>query len=138
MIGQTAQLQFLEPADPASPTAGFKSTGLTGKDLTRARVQFEGATGRPAVGLQFNSEEAKKFAEITARNVDQPVAIFLDEMLLTRPVVKEAIVGGEAEINGDFTVEEAKKLVVQLNAGALPVPVKLIEQRTVGASLGEE
>ena len=138
MIGQTAQLQFLEPADPASPTAGFKSTGLTGKDLTRARVQFEGATGRPAVGLQFNSEGAKKFAEITARNVDQPVAIFLDEMLLTRPVVKEAIVGGEAEINGDFTVEEAKKLVVQLNAGALPVPVKLIEQRTVGASLGEE
>jgi preprotein translocase subunit SecD len=138
MIGQTAQLQFLEPVDLASPSAGFKSTDLTGEDLVKSQVQFDNNTGKPVVGLQFNPEGAKKFAEITARNIGQPVAIFLDNEPLTVPKVEEAITGGEAVINGNFTVESAKKLMVQLNAGALPVPIKIVEQRSVGASLGTE
>jgi preprotein translocase subunit SecD len=138
MIGQTAQLRFFEPADSASLSAGFKPTDLTGKDLVRSRVQFDNNTGKPVVGLQFNTDGAKEFAEITARNVGQPVAIFLDNEPLTIPKVEEAITGGEAVINGNFTVESAEKLAVQLNAGALPVPIKIVEQRSVGASLGTE
>ncbi|MFH1840929.1 MAG: protein translocase subunit SecD [Candidatus Shapirobacteria bacterium] len=138
MIGQTAQLRFWEYADPASPSAGFKPTDLTGKDLEKSQVQFDNNTGKPVVGLRFTGDGAKKFAEITERNVGQPVAIFLDDEALTIPRVEEAITAGEAVINGDFTTESAKKLAVQLNAGALPVPIKVMEQRTVGASLGEE
>jgi len=141
LIGQTAQLDFRElsqEATAAASFADFKSTGLTGKDLTRSRVEFDSNTGRPVVGLEFSDEGGKKFAEITKRNVEKPVAIFLDELPLTMPVVKEEITAGRAVISGDFNLDEAKKLSIQLNAGALPVPIKIVEQRNVGASLGEE
>jgi len=141
LIGQTAQLDFRElpqEATMASSLTDFKPTGLTGKDLFRSRIEFDSNTGKPVVSLEFSDEGGKKFAEITKRNVEKPVAIFLDELPLTVPVVKEEINTGKAMISGDFRLEEAKKLSIQLNAGALPVPIKIIEQRNIGASLGEE
>jgi preprotein translocase subunit SecD len=142
LIGQTAQLQFLEenPDQEAASKSGefFLQTDLTGKDLKRSVVQFDQNTGSPVVGLEFNPEGAKKFGEITTKNTGKIVAIFLDGAPVSLPVVEEPITTGNAVIRGGFSLEEAKKLAVQLNAGALPVPVKLIEQRNIGATLGEE
>ena len=116
----------------------FRPTGLTGKDLQRSNVQFSQQDGNPVVGLQFNEEGKKKFAEITQNNVGKPVAIFLDEYPITIPNVQEPILNGEAVISGQFTVKEANNLSIQLNAGALPVPIKIVQQETVGPSLGQE
>jgi len=141
LIGQTAQLDFRElpqDATTAASFADFKPTELTGKDLTRSRIEFDSNTGKPVVSLEFSEEGGEKFAKITKRNIGRPLAIFLDEIPLTAPVVKEEITAGKAVISGDFTLDEAKKLSIQLNAGALPVPIKIVEQRNVGASLGEE
>jgi len=141
LIGQTAQLDFRElpaGATTAADLADFKATGLTGKDLSLSQVQFDTNTGAPSVGLKFSAEGAKKFAEITARNVSRPVAIFLDQFPVTIPQVREPITDGSAVITGEFTLEEAKKLAIQLNAGALPVPIKIIEQKNIGATLGAE
>ena len=144
LIGKTAQLDFRELSDDkkASPEGAlifdFLKTDLTGKDLKSSQVQFGNQTGEPTVGLYFNSEGAAKFAEITKRNVNYPVAIFLDDIPLTIPRVNEPILNGEAIISGDFDLKEAKALSIQLNAGALPVPIKIVEQNTIGATLGEE
>ena len=141
LIGQTAQLEFKElspEATQASSLADFLSTGLTGKDLAKSEVKFDPNTGQPVVGLKFSTEGSQKFAEITGRNVNKPVAIFLDEFPVTAPRVQEKITTGDAIISGEFTLDEAKKLSIQLNAGALPVPIKVIEQKNVGATLGEE
>jgi len=141
LIGQTAQLDFRElspEATSASKLSDYKATGLTGKDLSRSQVQFDPNTGEPVVGLKFSDEGAKKFGEITERNIERPVGIFLDELPATLPTVKEKITSGEAIISGEFTLDEAKRLSVQLNAGALPVPIKIIEQRNIGATLGSE
>lgn len=141
LIGQTAQLEFKElspEATQASSLADFLSTGLTGKDLAKSEVKFDPNTGQPVVGLKFSAEGSQKFAEITGRNINRPVAIFLDEFPVTAPRVQEKITSGDAIISGEFTLEEAKKLSIQLNAGALPVPIKIIEQKNVGATLGEE
>lgn len=139
LIGQTAQLDFRELEEELVGTPSvqnFVKTGLTGADLARSQVQFDPNTGAPVVGLTFNREGVEKFAQITARNIGRPLPIFLDDFLLTAPRVNEEITGGEAVITGDFTLEEAKTLSIQLNAGALPVSIQLIEQRTIGPSLG--
>jgi preprotein translocase subunit SecD len=144
LIGKTAQLDFrVLPEDKkASPSGAlifdYQETGLTGSQLKQSQVQFDPQTGEPVVSLEFNAEGAKKFAEITAQNISLPVAIFLDDMPLTAPRVNEAITTGNAVISGSFTVKEAQNLSIQLNAGALPVPLKVVEQRTIGATLGEE
>ncbi len=142
MLGQTASLSFREQVSEASPSAllltDFKPTALTGKDLKKATVQFDQTTGKPIVGLEFNEAGKKLFAELTRANVGKRLAIFLDELPVTIPVVQQEISDGNAVITGDFKVEEAKKLAVQLNAGALPVPIRVVEQRTVGATLGQE
>jgi len=141
LIGQTAQLEFKElapEASQASSLADFLPTGLTGKDLAKSEVKFDPNTGQPVVGLKFSADGSQKFAEITGRNVNKPVAIFLDEFPVTAPRVQEKITTGDAIISGEFTLDEAKKLSIQLNAGALPVPIKIIEQKNVGATLGEE
>jgi len=141
LIGQTAQLEFWEPKEgvvEATSAADFIPTGLTGKDLARSQVQFDQNTGQPMVGLKFNDEGKEKFGQITSRNVGKPVAIILDYMPLTTPMVQEAITSGEAVITGDFTLDYAKALSIQLNAGALPAPIKIIEQRNIGATLGSE
>lgn len=117
---------------------GFKLTKLSGKHLTSAQMQFDQQTGLPIIALKFNEEGRKLFAEITERNVDKPLAIFLDNQLISAPSVREPIRDGEAVISGDFTVDEARDLARKLNAGALPVPIKLVSQSNVGASLGQD
>jgi len=141
LIGQTAQLDFRElsqEATEAATLADYQKTDLTGKNLNKAQAQFDPNTGEPIVGLEFNDEGAKEFGEITGRNVGKPVAIFLDELPITIPLVNEEITSGKAVITGEFTVDEAKLLATQLNAGALPVPIKVVEQRNIGATLGAE
>ena len=146
LIGKTAQLEFRElppeldqdATDSAVPILAFKETGLTGKDLKRATVQFSQQSGEPVVALNFTSEGSQKFAEITKRNVGKQVAIFLDGLPITAPKVNEAITSGDAVISGQFTPKTAKNLAIQLNAGALPVPIKIVEQKNIGATLGEE
>ncbi|MEA3355010.1 MAG: protein translocase subunit SecD [Patescibacteria group bacterium] len=153
LIGQTAQLDFREDtakdADQvnyASPSAftrifSFKSTGLTGKDLKKSLVSFsnsQGSANQPVVSLEFTKQGSEKFAAITTRNINRPVAIFLDNQLVTAPTVNEAILNGQAVISGNFTPETASQLSIQLNAGALPVPIKIINQKNISATLGQD
>ena len=146
LIGQTAQLDFREAVFEELPPestesasiTGFNETGLTGKDLEKAGVSFAQNTNTPQISLKFTDEGSKKFEEITQRNVGQPLAIFLDGGVISAPRVNEAISGGEAVITGQFTLEQAKNLAIQLNAGALPVPITILEQRSIGATLGQE
>lgn len=147
LIGQTALLDFREFSNPADATPGAyvipmitntKPAGLTGKELSRASLTFSQQTGSPEVALEFTSEGAKKFGDITTRLVGRPLAIFLDEIPLTAPNVQTPITDGRAVITGSFSQEEAKTLALQLNAGALPVPVRPVEQRSVEATLGAE
>lgn len=147
LIGQTARLEFREFSDPNEATEGAsvipfttntKSTGLSGKDLKNARLDYSTETGKPQVAVEFTAQGGKTFADITSRLVGKTLPIFLDELPLTWPRVQTAITDGRAVITGEYTVESAKTLALQLNAGALPVPVQVVENRTVGATLGQE
>lgn len=114
----------------------FKNTGLSGKYLKKAEIVFDPNTSAPQVSLEFDSEGSKLFAEITQRNTGKRVAIYLDGIPISAPNVNEPILNGRAVIQGNFRVEQARQLAQRLNAGALPVPIKLIEQKTIGATLG--
>lgn len=147
LIGQTAQLEFREFLHDKDATPGAfvfptlkttKPVGLTGKDLRRAQVTFNTQNGAPEVEIELNNIGAKTFGEVTARLVGKPLAIFLDDMPIMWPRVNTAITDGRAVITGGFNQEEAKTLAMQLNAGALPVPVTVVEKRSVGATLGTE
>jgi len=116
----------------------YKSSGLGGKQLDRSDVIFNPNTYEPEVQLQFDGEGKDLFGEITKRNVGKKVAIYLDGLPISIPVVNEPITDGKAVISGNFTIEEAKTLVQRLNAGALPVPINMISQQTVDASLGKD
>lgn len=143
LIGETAQLSFKE-IDPnekqASPEAGFtfptKDTGLTGKHVKKASVTFDPQNGKPQVSLTFSDEGAKLFSDVTTRNLGKPVGIYIDQSIISAPIVQSVISDGNAVINGDFTIDEAKKLAISINSGALPLPVKLVEQRNIGPTLG--
>lgn len=135
LIGQTAKLEFREQG---ASEGDWLPTGLGGKQLRKSSATFDQTTNEPQVSLTFNGEGAKLFAEITARNIGRPLAIFLDDDLISAPTVQSKITGGEAVITGQFTITETKRLANLLNAGALDVPLKLSEQRTVGATLGAE
>src|SRR3990167_5148707 len=113
----------------------FIPTGLTGRYLTKAQI-ITSDLGQPQAALNFNDEGKKLFEEITGKNIGNPLAIFLDNDLISSPRVNEKIIGGNAVITG-LDVEEAKLLVNLLNAGALPAPVNLVSQQLIGASLGE-
>ncbi len=117
--------------------AYFKPTELTGKYLKKSQLDFNQTTFEPEVLLEFNEEGARIFEELTARNIDKKLAIYIDDVLISAPVVREAISGGKAQITGQFTVNQARELVRNLNAGALPVPISLISQTTVGPTLGK-
>lgn len=163
LVGQTAKMTFWEEGPPLAsgsaetaseaaiaaaagkplgvpqllgPTA--KQTELSGNDLKQASVVFDPNTGKPQVELQFTSEGADKFGNITERNVGKIIAIALDEQLIEAPRVNEPIFGGSAVITGDFSTEQANNLQIQLNAGALPVSLAVLEQRAIGATLGQE
>lgn len=114
----------------------FVTTKLTGQYLKRAEMQFDQTTYQPYISLDFNNEGAQIFEDLTGRNIGKPLAIYIDNQLISSPVVQEKISGGKAQITGNFTVEEAKALARNLSAGALPVPITLISQQTVGPSLG--
>ncbi len=115
----------------------FISTPLTGRFLSKAVLNYNQTTFEPEVDLEFNSEGAALFAKITKENVGKPVAIYLDGAPISVPTVREEITGGRAQITGKFTPQEAKTLVTRLNSGALPIPIELISQQTIGPSLGE-
>lgn len=114
----------------------WKPSGLSGKQLERTEVVSDPTTGEIQVSLQFNSEGTELFRAITERNLNKPVAIFLDGGPISIPTVTQVIPDGRAVIRGNFTLDDARLLSQRLNAGALPVPVSLVSQQTVGASLG--
>jgi len=136
IIGKTAQLVFAELSEEEG--GGLIPTQLTGAYLKDANVVFDRNVGKPAVSIEFTSEGATLFADITKRNINKPLAIVLDGEPVSAPIVQDQIVGGSAQITGEFTQEQAKNLAIQLNAGALPLNIELIEERTVGATLGGE
>lgn len=116
----------------------YKETELTGKNLKDTAVVFtDQGLSEPQVQLKFDEEGARLFAEITKRNMGKNVAIYLDGEIISAPVVQAEITAGEAVITGNFTVDEANELKRRLNEGALPVPIKLVSQQSVGASLGQ-
>lgn len=135
LIGKTAQLKFKEQN---AETGEFTDTQLTGANLKKAQVQFDQSTSEPQVSIQFDGDGSKLFAELTQKNLQKPLAIELDGQIISAPTVQSAIQNGEAIITGKFTVDEAKKLTIQLNAGALPVPISLVEERNIGATLGSQ
>ncbi|PIY96006.1 MAG: protein translocase subunit SecD [Candidatus Kerfeldbacteria bacterium CG_4_10_14_0_8_um_filter_42_10] len=114
----------------------YANTGLSGKQLKNASVQFDQTSGQPQISLSFNDEGKALFAEITKRNLNKPVAIYLDGSPISIPVVQAEITSGEAVITGSFTLDEAKTLARRLNSGALPVPITLVNQQNIGATLG--
>ena len=154
LIGQTPYLEFAEQKENAAEVIEnnkkvieaqegslenpFAPTSLTGRYLKRAELSFDSITQESQVQLQFDEEGAKLFEDLTTKNVNFPLAIFLDGQLLSAPIVQEPISGGKAQITGQFTVEEARGIVRDLNAGALPVPISLLSQQNVGATLGHD
>jgi len=146
LIGQTARLEFkgektLAPEATSSATFGdvfADELGLNGSHLQSATVTFDNNNGQPVVALKFNPEGTKLFAKATSDYLNKRIAIFLDNVPVTYPTVNNQILDGNAIISGGFTSEDAKLLATQLNAGALPVPIKLIAQTQIGGTLGKD
>lgn len=156
LIGETPFLQFKEERSPEQQASileaqkkkerldedpYFLETPLTGKYLTRAQITFSNGVeqlGGPQVSLELNDEGGKIFKQLTEKNLNKRLAIYLDGVVISAPVVQSVIPDGKAVITGRFTLQQAKELVTRLNAGALPVPITLISQESVGASLGAE
>jgi protein-export membrane protein SecD len=141
-IGKTPVLEFRLAKSSAATTTDFVPTGLTGEFVKSAELQFgngsQSALATPVVVLHFTADGAKLFQKITSENVGQVLGIFLDGQPISTPVIREAIPDGNATITGQFTPEEARDLVQNLNFGALPVPIALESSDTVGATLGGE
>ena len=148
LIGKTAELTFreTEATDSANISTAAAQlfgpyqvlTNLSGKDLQSASPAFDPQSGEPIIQLAFSPEGAKKFEDITKRNLKKQVAIFLDNEVLMAPTVKTVIADGRAQISGKFTAAQTKQTSILLNSGRLPAPVKVIAQRTIGATLGQE
>jgi len=162
LIGSTALLEFrlvdkerLEEAEGGKVPKGYeileddtgkkylvkKEPELTGDSLVNAWVDTSGMRGimaQPVVSIEFNKAGAKKFAQVTGAHVGEQLAIVLDRKVRSAPVIRDRIDGGRAQIEGNFSLEEARDLKIILRAGALPAPVKIIEERTVGPSLGQD
>jgi preprotein translocase subunit SecD len=115
----------------------LKKTALTGADLKGAWPGVD-QYGNPVVDIEFNKKGAQIFSDITSKNVGRPIAILLDNAIISAPSVREPIPSGKAQISGNFSIEEVQDLVIKLNAGALPVPVKVVETRIVGPTLGKD
>ena len=128
MLGKTALLEFKDMSG---------NTVMSGSDLKDSKASV-GQNGKPVVGLEFNDEGGKKFAILTSQNVGKQISILLDGKVLTSPVVNEAITGGKAQISGSNNVEEAEHLAILLRSGSLPVKLEMLENRTVGPTLGQD
>lgn len=119
------------------PQLKFKATGLSGKNLTDVFVDYQSqGIGSPQIALRFDEEGTKLFADITSRNVGKPVAIFIDGLVISQPTVQSEIRDGQAVITSNFTLAEANAEVKRFNEGALPVPITLVSQQSIDASLG--
>ncbi len=149
LIGATPLLEFKlvrseveklskEELDKKTLDEVFMSTQLTGRFVEKAQLQFDQNTNEPLVLLNFNTEGNTLFAKITKENIGRVLAIFLDGVPISTPVIKQEITGGNAQISGGFTPQEARDLVRNLNYGALPVPISLVSTQTIGATLGDE
>jgi protein-export membrane protein SecD len=151
LIGQTPTLEFKIERGADEPvavnigpdgnvmldaSARYVSSGLDGRYLKRADVNFDPTTGVPTVSITWDDEGEKLFADITGKNIGKSIAIFLDGNIISAPTVNEAIIGGQAVISGNFKTEEARDLARRLNSGALPVPIELISTSNIGATLG--
>lgn len=146
LIGETPFLEFKEIPDSIKNAEEkpkevsyeqFISTNLTGKYVKRATINFD-QIGTPQIFLEFTSDGAEIFEKVTEKNVGLPLAVFLDGLPISAPTVQQKISGGQAQITGQFTLSEAKVLVGRFNAGALPLPISLISQQSIGASLGHD
>jgi preprotein translocase subunit SecD len=162
VIGQTAKMEFrmvdsTVPPDqaqagrvppdsevlpsataPNQPYVVKKQVLVSGGDLTDAQTGFDQRSGEPVVNFRFNTAGSRKFAQATTENVGQPFAIVLDNKVISAPVIREPITGGQGQISGNFTVQSANDLAILLRAGALPAPLTVIEERTVGPGLGQD
>jgi preprotein translocase subunit SecD len=162
LVGQTAKMDFrmvdtsvppeqaqkgsLPPDDdllmsaqaPKVPYVVKKQVLVSGGELTDAQAAFDQRTNEPIVNFRFNSSGARKFAQATTENVGQPFAIVLDNAVISAPVIREPITAGSGQISGTFTVQSANELAILLRAGALPAPLTVIEERTVGPGLGQD
>jgi preprotein translocase subunit SecD len=159
ILGKTAKLDFrmvdpsmtVEQAQDARPADSEILDGeggqryliekrvlVSGADLTDAQPGFDQRSNEPIVSFRFNSSGARKFAEATQANVGKPFAIILDNKVISAPVIREPILGGSGQISGNFTVQSANDLAILLRAGALPAPLTIIEERTVGPGLGQD
>ena len=160
LIGQTARLEFKLvdlTADPAQVAEGRAPAGsqvllmadgsgkiavkrrvmVSGEQLVDAKQSFD-QDGRPVVSITFNSAGARRFGRVTQENVNKPFAIILDDKVLSAPNINEPILGGQAQISGNFTVDSANQLAIALASGKLPVKLNVIEERTVGPELGKD
>ena len=129
---------LMSASSPKVPYVIKKQVLVSGADLTDAQPGFDQRTGEPIVSFRFNTSGARKFAQATLENVGQPFAIVLDNELISAPVIREPITGGSGQISGSFTVQGANDLAILLRAGALPAPLTIIEERTVGPGLGQD
>jgi preprotein translocase subunit SecD len=159
LIGKTAKLEFklvdttISPAqlqsgrapigsqilkyENGAPIAVQRRAIITGSQLTKARQGY-GQNNDPEVEIEFNAEGGKRFADVTRENVNKPFAIILDNVVISAPNIESPILGGAASIHGNFTVQSAQQLAIALQSGALPVTLKVVEQRTVSAQLGQD
>ncbi len=162
LVGQTAKLTFhmvdtsvpiqealrgrvpprsmLLPSDnPDEPyVLVFRRADIGGERLINAQQGFDGRTGEPIVSFRFDTAGARRFADLSRQNVGRRFAIVLDNKVISAPVIREPILGGSGQISGNFTVQSANDLAILLRAGALPAPLTVIEQRTVGPDLGAD
>ena len=160
IIGQTAKLTFQMVDDSVSPeeaAAGRIPPGsqllpneeggailikkralVTGEMLTDAHQGFDGQSGEAVVNFRFNGQGSRRFGDATAQNLGKRFAIVLDNKVISAPVIQSAITGGSGQISGNFTVESANNLAILLRAGALPAPLNVEQQQTVGAELGAD
>jgi len=129
---------LMSAAAPKQPYLIEKRVMVSGGDLTDAQPGFDQRTSEPIVSFRFNTAGARKFAQVTQENVGKPFAIVLDNEVISAPVIREPILGGSGQISGSFTVQGANDLAILLRAGALPAPLTIIEERTVGPGLGAD
>ena len=129
---------LMSSTEPKVPYVIKKEVLVSGADLTDAQPGFDQRTSEPIVSFRFNTSGARKFADATLKNVGQPFAIVLDNEVISAPVIREPITGGSGQISGNFTVQQANDLAILLRAGALPAPLTIIEERTVGPGLGQD
>src|ERR1700761_4215009 len=129
---------LMSSSAPKIPYVIKKQVLVSGGDLTDAQPGFDSRTGEPVVNFRFNSTGARKFSQATTENVGQPFAIVLDNEVISAPVIREPITQGSGQISGNFTVQAANDLAILLRAGALPAPLTIIEERTVGPGLGQD